>query len=46
MKFLMMRDVQEEFVKEDQVTRGELDPEVDTLKWMKEHQHSYTDIQL
>ena len=23
-----------------------LDPEVDALKWMKEHQHSYTDAQL
>ena len=40
------RDVWEEFVKEDQATGGQLDPEVDALKWMKGHQHSYTDAQL
>ena len=45
-KFPMMRDVWEEFAKEVQVTRGQLDPEVNTLKWMKEHQHSYMDTQL
>ena len=42
----MMRDMQEEFAKEDQATRGQLDPDVDTLKWMKECQHSYSDEQL
>ena len=41
-----MRDMWEEFAKEDQATRGQLDPEVDALKWMKEHQCSYTDEQL
>ena len=30
----------------DQATGGPLDPEVDALKWMKEHQHSYMDVQL
>ena len=30
----------------DQATREPLDLEVDALKWMKEHQHSYTDAQL
>ena len=45
----MTRDVREEFAGGDQVARGwgePLDPEVDALKWMKEHQHSYTDVQL
>ena len=42
----MMRDVWEEFAKEDQATGGQLDLEVDALKWMKEHQHSYTYAQL
>ena len=46
MKFPMMRDVWEEFAKEDQATRGQLDLEVNALKWMKECQHSYTDKQL
>ena len=41
-----MRDVWEEFAKEDQATRGQLDPEVDTLKWMKECQCLYTNEQL
>ena len=45
-KFPMMRDMWEEFAKEDQATGGQLDPEVDALKWMKERQHSYTDAQL
>ena len=45
-KFPMMRDVWEEFAKEDQATRGQLDPEVDALKWMRECQCSYTDAQL
>ena len=45
----MTRDVREEFTGGDQVTGGWgelLDPEVNALKWMKEHQHSYTDAQL
>ena len=44
-KFPMMRDVWEECAKEDQATGEQLDPEVDALKWMKEHQCSYTDMQ-
>ena len=44
--FPMMKDVWEEFTKEDQMTRGQLDPTVDALKWMKEHQCSYTDKKL
>ena len=39
----------QEFAGGDQVARGwgePLDPEVDALKWMKEHQHSYMDTQL
>ena len=45
-RFPMMRDIWEEFAKEDQETGRPLDPAVNTLKWMKEHQHSYTDKQL
>ena len=45
-KFPMMRDIWEEFTKEDQATGGQLDPVVGALKWMKEHQHLYTDAQL
>ena len=48
-KYPMTRDVWEEFAGGDQMARGWeelLDPEVDALKWMKEHQHSYTDAQL
>ena len=39
-----MRDMREEFAKEDQATRGQLDPGVDALKWMKEHQHAHTQM--
>ena len=35
-KFPMMRAMREEFAKEDQATGGQLDPEVNALKWMKE----------
>ena len=45
----MMRDMRKEFVRGDQVARGweqPLDPEVDTMRWMKEHQHSCMDAQL
>ena len=45
----MMRDMQKEFARGDQVAREweqPLDPEVDTMRWKKEHQHSYTDVQL
>ena len=48
-RYPMTRDVWEEFAGGDQVARGweqPLDPEVYALKWMKEHQHSYTDVQL
>ena len=45
-KFPMTRDMREEFAKEDQATGGQLNPGVDALKWMKEHQHPYTDVQL
>ena len=48
-KYPITRDVQEEFAGGDQAARGWgelLDLEVDTLKWMKEHQHSYMDAQL
>ena len=48
-KFPMTRDVQQEFAGGDQATGGwgePLDLEVDARKWMKEHQHSYTDMQL
>ena len=40
-RYPMTRDVQVEFVGGDQAAREweqPLDPEVDTLKWMKEHQ--------
>ena len=45
----MTRDMQEEFTGGDQAATGweqPLDLGTDTLKWMKEHQHSYTDVQL
>ena len=45
----MTRDVREEFAGGDQAPEGReqpLDPDADTLKWMKEKQHSYTDTQL
>ena len=48
-RYPMMRDVQEELAGGDQAARGweqPLDLEVDALKWMKEYQHSYTDVQL
>ena len=48
-RYPMTRDMQEKFVGGDQVAGGweqPLDPEADALKWMKEHQRSYTDMQL
>ena len=44
--FPMMKDMWEEFAKEDQATGGQLDPAVNALKWMWEWQCSYTDEQL
>ena len=48
-RYSMMRDVWKEFAGGDQAARGweqPLDPEVDAMKWMKEHQRSYMDAQL
>ena len=48
-RYSMMRDVRKEFAREDQVAGGWEQPlhlEVNTMRWMKEHQHSYTDAQL
>ena len=48
-RYPVTRDIWEEFAGGDQVAGGweqPLDPEVDTLKWMKERQHSYMDAQL
>ena len=40
-RYSMTRDMQKEFTRRDQVTGGgdqPLDPEVDAMQWMKEHQ--------
>ena len=44
-----MEDMQKELTGGDQVAREwvqPLNPETQALKWMKECQHSYTDVQL
>ena len=48
-KYPMTTDMQEEFTGGDQVAKGweqPVDPEVNALKWMKECQRSYMDVQL
>ena len=45
-RYSMMRDMWREFTRMNQAARGweqALDPEVNAMRWMKEHQHSYMD---
>ena len=48
-KYPMTRDIREEFVGGDRMARGweqPLDPDAEAIKWKKECQHSYTDMEL